>query len=52
MTKEKIVMSGKLFTSKDLLEDHKILDHMELEFESQKDTSFVFSESMLDEYLP
>ena len=48
----KCSVCGKSFTSKDLLEDHTILDHMDLEFESQKDTSFVFSESMLDEYLP
>ena len=41
---------GKMFVSKDLMEDHTILDH--IEFEAQGDTSFVFSESMLDEYLP
>ena len=39
-----------MFVSKDLMEDHTILDH--IEFEAQGDTSFVFSESMLDEYLP
>ena len=49
---KKNYVCGKSFTSKDLLEDHTILDHMDLEFESQKDTSFVFSESMLEEYLP
>ena len=49
---QKCNVCGKSFTSKDLLEDHTILDHIDLEFESQKDTSFVFSESMLDEYLP
>ena len=45
----KCTVCGILFFSKDLLEDHQILDH--IEFEAHRDTSFVFSESMLDEYL-
>ena len=39
---------GKLFISKHSLEAHKDEDHMAVKLE--KDTSFVFSESMLDDF--
>ena len=40
---------GKWFVSKDSLEVHKEKNHSAVE--TEKDTSFVFSESMLDEFL-
>ena len=41
--------SGKLFATENSLDIHKGKDHKEIENES--DQSFVFSESMLDEFL-
>ena len=40
---------GKIFSSEDELEVHKEKVHME--YENEKDTSFVFSEYMLDKFI-